>query len=163
MPTIISDTKKTSWLPKMWKSFWIGKQRFLFIFHLTRLALGLNLDMSETGGSLNIHFLFWILKVNLFLKPDLLRKRLKKILQNEKKRTATPSLIRPWTIVSLSWDPSHLGLAIVLDPGDSQWRLNIHVLSLVLSVGIPIRPPLTAASRAADILYLEGVLEELEA
>jgi len=161
MYTIISDGRKTSWLPKLWKPFWIGKQRFLFIFHLTRFAFGFNLDIGESAGSLNLHFGFFILKVSLFRRTDILRPKLKKMIKHIKKTGETPNLTSAFTIVSLRWDPNHLGLAIVFDPLDYQYNLNIHLLSFVLTIAIPVRPSFTAASRLTDIAYIESVLEDI--
>ena len=161
MPTILTDARRTSWLPKKWYPFWKGSQRFLLIFHLTRLAFGFNLDIGEAAGSLNLHFGQLILKISLFVNPDLLRPRLKKYLRQYRKTGEVPNLTSPFSILNLKWDPTHLGLAVVLDPLDYQYNLNFHLLSLVLTVGIPIRPSFTAASRAADLLYLETTLDEL--
>jgi len=161
LPTILEDARRSHWLPKMWKPFWIGRQRFLLIFHLTRLAFGFNLDIGEGAGSLNLHFGPLILKVSLFIRPSLYLPRVKKLLESASKSDDGSSLSKPFRLLTLSWDPTHLGLAIVLDPWDRSYSLNVHVASLVLSLGIPVRPAFGAASRNADLNYLNELYMEL--
>ncbi len=154
--------EKVTWMPKTWTPFYIGSQRFLLIYHLTRLAFGFNLDIGETAGSLNLHFGPWILKVSLFNKPSLYLPKLKKMLENASKSDGGSNLSAPFRLLTLSWDPTHLGLAIVMDPWDTSYSLNVHVASLLLQFGIPFRPAFGAASRSADLTYLTTLVSELE-
>lgn len=160
MPTILSHTRQSSVFPKCWIPFYVGKQRILFIGHFTRLALGIVADIKESGGSINLHLGWFIFKFSLFTDKENLKKKLKKILKVEYSRPA-PNLDEPFRIFSILWDPTHFGLALVIDPLDTSYNINLHLGPLAASVQIPVVPPFAGVSRKADIAYLEKTLAEL--